>query len=35
MINIGEIMVHLFNEDMRLDFDIESKWRDQNTDDVA
>ncbi len=28
MISIGEVMVHLFNEDMRHDFDIESRWKD-------
>lgn len=26
MVTIGEIEVHLFNEDFRYDFDIEGKW---------
>jgi hypothetical protein len=28
-------MVHLFNEDMRYDFDIESKWKDTDDDTAA
>lgn len=26
MVTIGEIEVHLFNEEFRQDFDIEAKW---------